>query len=96
MSPTRSCPFRRCQGDQRAVRECVRPHGVRASHCAAIAEGEIDVAPLITGEVGLDRVGAAFDELVHARRALQDPRDALAASWFFAVCRASQRTGGIE
>jgi threonine dehydrogenase-like Zn-dependent dehydrogenase len=29
----------------------------------AIAEGEIDVAPLITGEVGLDGVGAAFDDL---------------------------------
>ena len=28
-----------------------------------IAEGEIDVAPLITGEVGLDGVGAAFDDL---------------------------------
>jgi threonine dehydrogenase-like Zn-dependent dehydrogenase len=29
----------------------------------AIAEGRIDVTPLITGEVGLDAVGAAFDEL---------------------------------
>lgn len=29
----------------------------------AIAEGEIDVTPLITGEVGLDGVGAAFDDL---------------------------------
>ena len=29
----------------------------------AIAEGEIDVAPLITGEVDLAGVGAAFDEL---------------------------------
>lgn len=29
----------------------------------AIAEGAIDVAPLITGEVGLDGVGAAFDAL---------------------------------
>ena len=29
----------------------------------AIAEGEIDVAPMITGEVGLDGVGAAFDDL---------------------------------
>lgn len=28
----------------------------------AIAEGEIDVAPLITAEVGLDGVSAAFDE----------------------------------
>jgi threonine dehydrogenase-like Zn-dependent dehydrogenase len=31
----------------------------------AIAEGEIDVAPLITGEVGLDGVDGAFDELAH-------------------------------
>lgn len=34
-----------------------------AASLHAIAEGEIDVAPLITGEVGLDGVGAAFDEL---------------------------------
>ena len=31
----------------------------------AIAEGRIDVAPLITGQVGLDGVGGAFDELAH-------------------------------
>ncbi|MBV9515664.1 MAG: zinc-binding dehydrogenase [Mycobacteriaceae bacterium] len=31
----------------------------------AIAEGDIDVGPLITGEVGLDGVGAAFDDLAH-------------------------------
>jgi threonine dehydrogenase-like Zn-dependent dehydrogenase len=30
-----------------------------------IAEGEIDVAPLITGEVGLDGVGAAFEDLAN-------------------------------
>ena len=30
-----------------------------------IAEGEIDVAPLVTGEVGLDGVGAAFDDLAN-------------------------------
>lgn len=29
----------------------------------AIAEGEIDVAPMVTGQVGLDGVGAAFDDL---------------------------------
>ena len=34
-----------------------------AESLRAIAEGEIDVGPLITGEVGLDGVGAAFDEL---------------------------------
>ena len=36
-----------------------------AASLRAIAEGEIDVAPLITGEVGLDGVGAAFDDLAH-------------------------------
>ena len=30
-----------------------------------LAEGEIDVSPLITGEVGLDGIGTAFDELAH-------------------------------
>jgi 2-desacetyl-2-hydroxyethyl bacteriochlorophyllide A dehydrogenase len=34
-----------------------------AESLRAIAAGEIDVAPLITGQVGLDGVGAAFDEL---------------------------------
>jgi threonine dehydrogenase-like Zn-dependent dehydrogenase len=36
-----------------------------AESLRAIAEGEIDVAPLITGEVGLDGVGGAFDDLAH-------------------------------
>jgi threonine dehydrogenase-like Zn-dependent dehydrogenase len=31
----------------------------------AIADGDVDVAPMITGEVGLDGVGAAFDDLAH-------------------------------
>lgn len=34
----------------------------------AIAEGDIDVSPLITGEVGLDDVGAAFDDLADPER----------------------------
>jgi threonine dehydrogenase-like Zn-dependent dehydrogenase len=34
-----------------------------AESLRAIAEGEIDAAPLITAEVGLDGVGAAFDDL---------------------------------
>ena len=34
-----------------------------AESLRAIADGEIDVTPLITGEVGLDEIGAAFDEL---------------------------------
>jgi threonine dehydrogenase-like Zn-dependent dehydrogenase len=31
----------------------------------AIAEGDIDVAPMITGEVDLSGVGAAFEQLAH-------------------------------
>jgi threonine dehydrogenase-like Zn-dependent dehydrogenase len=34
-----------------------------AASLRAIAEGEIDVSPMITAEVGLDRVGWAFDAL---------------------------------
>lgn len=34
----------------------------------ALAEGDIDVTPLITGEVGLDGVGAAFEELADPER----------------------------
>lgn len=34
----------------------------------ALAEGSVDVAPLITGEVGLDAVGAAFDDLADPER----------------------------
>ncbi|ORA07741.1 zinc-binding dehydrogenase [Mycobacterium arosiense] len=34
----------------------------------ALAEDDIDVSPLITGEVGLDAVGAAFDELADPER----------------------------
>jgi len=34
----------------------------------ALAEGDIDVAPLITGTVGLDGVGKAFDELADPER----------------------------
>lgn len=39
-----------------------------ADSLRAIAEGEIDVAPLVTGEVGLADVGAAFDDLVNPDR----------------------------
>lgn len=39
-----------------------------AASLRAIAEGRIDVAPLITGEVGLDGVGRAFDELADPDR----------------------------
>lgn len=34
----------------------------------ALAEGDLDVSPLITGEVGLDAVGAAFDDLADPER----------------------------
>ena len=34
----------------------------------SLADGEIDVGPLITGEVGLDGVGAAFDDLADPER----------------------------
>jgi threonine dehydrogenase-like Zn-dependent dehydrogenase len=34
-----------------------------AESLRAIAEGETDVSPLITAQVGLDGVGTAFDEL---------------------------------
>ncbi|OBI75176.1 zinc-binding dehydrogenase [Mycobacterium sp. E740] len=40
-------------------------HNEFADSLRAIAEGRIDVSPLITGEVGLEGVGAAFDELAH-------------------------------
>ncbi|HEX5252377.1 MAG TPA: zinc-binding dehydrogenase [Mycobacterium sp.] len=34
----------------------------------ALAEGDVDVSPLITGEVGLDAVGTAFDDLADPER----------------------------
>jgi threonine dehydrogenase-like Zn-dependent dehydrogenase len=39
-----------------------------AESLRAIAEGEIDVTPVITGEVGLDGVGSAFDDLADPER----------------------------
>jgi len=39
-----------------------------AATLRSIAEGEIDVGPLITGEVDLDGVGGAFDELADPER----------------------------
>jgi threonine dehydrogenase-like Zn-dependent dehydrogenase len=38
-------------------------HNEFAESLRAIAEGDIDVGPLITGEVGLEGVGQAFDDL---------------------------------
>ena len=38
-------------------------HNEFAQSLRAIAEGDIDVGPLITGEVGLEGVGQAFDDL---------------------------------
>jgi 2-desacetyl-2-hydroxyethyl bacteriochlorophyllide A dehydrogenase len=39
-----------------------------ADSLRAITEGDIDVSPLITGEVGLDGVGKAFDDLADPER----------------------------
>jgi threonine dehydrogenase-like Zn-dependent dehydrogenase len=39
-----------------------------AGSLRALAEGDIDVTSLITGEVGLEEVGAAFDELADPER----------------------------
>lgn len=39
-----------------------------ADSLRALAEGDIDVTPLITGEVGLDAVGKAFDDLADPER----------------------------
>jgi threonine dehydrogenase-like Zn-dependent dehydrogenase len=39
-----------------------------ADSLRAIAEGAIDVAPMITGDVGLEEVGAAFDDLADPER----------------------------
>ncbi len=39
-----------------------------ADSLRAIAEGEIDVSPVITGDVGLEDVGAAFDDLADPKR----------------------------
>lgn len=40
-------------------------HNEFAESLRAIADGSIDVSPVITGEVGLDGVGTAFDELAN-------------------------------
>ncbi|MGB6514295.1 zinc-binding dehydrogenase [Mycobacterium sp.] len=39
-----------------------------ADSLRAIAEGDIDVTPVITGDVGLEEVGAAFDDLADPER----------------------------
>jgi threonine dehydrogenase-like Zn-dependent dehydrogenase len=39
-----------------------------AESLRAIAEGDIDVTPVITGDVGLEQVGAAFDDLADPER----------------------------
>ena len=56
------------QRDQRAVRRSPTTPDEFAESLRALAEGEIDVAPMITGEVGLDGVGAAFDDLADPER----------------------------
>jgi 2-desacetyl-2-hydroxyethyl bacteriochlorophyllide A dehydrogenase len=39
-----------------------------AATLRALAEGEIDATPMVTGQVGLDGVGAAFDDLADPER----------------------------
>ena len=39
-----------------------------ADSLRAIAEGDIDVSPMITGDVGLEEVGEAFDDLADPER----------------------------
>ena len=39
-----------------------------ADSLRAIAEGDIDVTPVITGDVGLEEVGTAFDDLADPER----------------------------
>jgi threonine dehydrogenase-like Zn-dependent dehydrogenase len=39
-----------------------------ADSLRAIAEGDIDVTPVITGDVGLENVGTAFDDLADPER----------------------------
>jgi threonine dehydrogenase-like Zn-dependent dehydrogenase len=39
-----------------------------ADSLRAIAEGDIDVSPMITGAVGLEDVGSAFDDLADPER----------------------------
>jgi threonine dehydrogenase-like Zn-dependent dehydrogenase len=51
-----------------------------ADSLRAIAEGDIDVTPVITGDVGLEEVGAAFDDLADPERhckILVTPSDAV-------------------
>ena len=53
------------QGAQRPVLPRLRPDGVQPTRLRSIAEGELDVAPLITGEVDLDGVPGAFEALAN-------------------------------
>ncbi|MGA9615371.1 MAG: zinc-binding dehydrogenase, partial [Mycobacterium sp.] len=39
-----------------------------ADSLRAIAEGDIDVSPMITGDIGLEEVGKAFDDLADPKR----------------------------
>jgi threonine dehydrogenase-like Zn-dependent dehydrogenase len=51
------------QGIVGAVRARLHPQRVRRNRCKRIAEGSFNVAPLITGRVGLDDVAGAFEAL---------------------------------
>ena len=64
----------RRQGAEHPVRVRLRPRCSSATRCTRIAEGEFDVAPLITGEVGLDGVAAGVRGPRRPRRPREDPR----------------------
>ena len=64
------------QGAEPPVRARLHAVGVRRTRSAAIADGHIDVAPLITGAVGVDGVAQAFRDLGRrssTRRSLVEP-----------------------
>ena len=48
-----------------------------AGSLRALAEGEIDATPMITGEVGLDASGRGIRRPRRSRTALQDPRNSV-------------------
>ena len=50
------------------------PGRVRRRACTAIAEGKVDLAPWLTGTVGIDGVPQAFRDLGRPRSPRQDPR----------------------
>jgi hypothetical protein len=52
-----------------------------------IVEGDVDVAPMVTAEVGLDRVPGAFDALGRPEQAPRNHRHTLAVTAKWTRCR---------